>query len=119
MKMTFLKITLATILTTSLLVPVAMAHTKVQSVSLEDGGVYQTLPDVFDLVFAQKVGLATFSIKDREGRNVDFDFTPPKSRETKFSIPMPKLASGLYKMTWRAVSKDGHVVKGSLSFTVQ
>ena len=88
MKMTFLKITLATILTASFLSPIAAAHTKVQSATLEDGGVYQTLPDVFDLVFAQKVGLATFSMKDSQGRKVDVDFTPPKSRETKFSIPM-------------------------------
>lgn len=115
----FLKMTIGVILIAFLFAPIVMAHTKVQSATLEDGGVYQTMPDVFDLVFAQKVGLAIFSIKDSEGKNVVIDFTPPKSRETKFSIPVPKLESGLYKMTWRAVSKDGHIVKGGLSFTVQ
>jgi len=115
----FLKRTFGALLTASLIAPIATAHTKVQSASIEDGGIYQTMPDVFDLVFAQKVGLATFSLKDSEGKAVVVDFTPPKSREAKFSIPMPELKSGLYEMTWRAVSKDGHVVKGSLSFTVQ
>ena len=115
----FLKISFGALLTASLISPIATAHTKVQSASIEDGGIYQTMPDVFDLVFAQEVGLATFSIKDSYGRNVNVDFIPPKSRETKFSIPMPKLVSGLYEMSWRAVSKDGHIVKGSLSFTVQ
>lgn len=115
----FLKLTLGAFLMASLLAPGAIAHTQVQSATLEDGGVYQTMPDVFDLVFAQKVGLATFSMKDSQGQDVIVDFVPPKSREAKFSIPMPKLQSGLYEMTWRAVSKDGHFVKGSLSFTVE
>lgn len=115
----FLKMSFGALLTASLIAPIVTAHTKVQSATLEDGGIYLTLPDVFDLVFVQEVGLATFSIKDSEGRNIDVDFTPPKSRETKFSIPMPELTSGQYEMSWRAVSKDGHVVKGSLSFTVQ
>ncbi|MGJ8563120.1 MAG: copper resistance CopC family protein [Alphaproteobacteria bacterium] len=115
----FLKLTLGAFLMASLLAPTAMAHTKVQSATLEDGGVYQTMPAVFDLVFAQKVGLATFSLKDSEGKDIAVDFTPPKSREEKFSIPMPKFQSGLYEMTWRAISKDGHIVKGGLSFTVQ
>lgn len=115
----FLKLTLGAFLMASLLAPAAMAHTKIQSATLEDGGVYQTMPDVFDLVFAQKVGLATFSLKDSEGQGVIVDFVPPKSREEKFSIPMPKLQSGLYEMTWRAISKDGHIVNGGLSFTVE
>jgi len=119
MKRSVSKLTLWAFLVASLLAPIAMAHTKVQSATLEDGGVYQAMPDVFDLVFAQKVGLATFSIKDSEGQAVEIDFTPPKSREAKFSIPMPNLQSGRYEMTWRAVSKDGHIVKGGLSFTVR
>lgn len=115
----FLKLTLGAFLMGSLLAPTAIAHTKVQSATLADGGVYQTMPDVFDLVFAQKVGLATFSLKDSEGQDVVVDFTPPKSRETRFSIPMPKLLSGQYEMTWRAISNDGHVVNGGLRFSVQ
>lgn len=97
----------------------ALAHTTVKSTTLEDGGVYQTLPDVFDLVFAQKVGLASLSLKDEDGESIDIDFTPLKSMETEFSIPMPVLKTGLYRMTWRAVTKDGHVLKGNISFTVE
>ena len=32
-------------------------------------------------------------------------------------IPQP-LANGAYKVTWKAMSKDGHVVRGTLAFTV-
>jgi methionine-rich copper-binding protein CopC len=119
MKKTFLKVALRAFLTTSLLTTAAVAHTQLASATLEDGGVYQTMPDVLDLVFAQKVGLAAFSLKDSEGQDVVVDFTPPKSRETRFSIPMPKLLSGQYEMTWRAISNDGHVVNGGLRFSVQ
>jgi len=47
MKRSILKLTLGAFLVASLLAPTAMAHTKVQSATLEDGGVYQTMPDVF------------------------------------------------------------------------
>lgn len=32
-------------------------------------------------------------------------------------IPKP-LANGAYKVTWKAMSKDGHVVNGTIAFTV-
>lgn len=110
---------LGAFLTLSLVAPLASAHTTVKSTTLEDGGVYQTMPDVFDLVFAQKVGLASLNLKNEDGESIEMNFTPPKSMETKFAIPMPVLKSGLYKMTWRAVAKDGHILKGDISFTVK
>lgn len=115
----FLKITFGAFLIGSFLASIALAHTTVKSATLEEGGVYETMPDVFELVFAQRVGLATFTLKDSDGQNVEVEFKPPKSMETKFSIPLPALESGLYQMSWRAVAKDGHILKGGLSFTVQ
>lgn len=99
--------------------PLAAAHTTVKSATLEDGGTYQTLPETFDLVFAQKVGLAALSMTDAGGNNVDLNYTPPKSMEIKFSIVLPTLARGQYTMSWRAMAKDGHVLTGALSFTVE
>lgn len=110
---------LTALLAVCLAAPLAAAHTTVKSATLEDGGTYQTLPETFDLVFAQKVGLAGFSITDADGYSVDIDYTPPKSMEIKFSIALPTLASGQYTMSWRAMAKDGHVLTGALSFTVE
>lgn len=107
------------LLAVCLAAPLAAAHTTVKSATLEDGGIYQTMPETFDLVFAQKVGLAGFSITDADGHSVDIDYTPPKSMETNFSIALPQLGRGHYRVSWRAMAKDGHVLTGALSFTVR
>lgn len=114
-----IKLTLGACLAMTVVAPLANAHTTVKSSTLEDGGIYQTIPDFFDLVFARKVGLASLTLKDTDGKKIILDFTLPKSMETKFSIPMPKLKNGQYLMSWRAVAKDGHVLKGDMRFTVQ
>ena len=118
-KLPVLTLLLGACFATAIYAPMAKAHTTVKSATLEDGGIYQTLPETFELVFAQNVGLAGLSLTDADGKIVDIDYVPPKSMETKFSIDLPKLGSGQYKMSWRAMAKDGHVLKGELSFTVK
>ena len=34
-------------------------------------------------------------------------------------IPLPSLQDGSYSLTWRAMGKDGHVVKGELTFNIK
>lgn len=114
-----IKLFLSACLAVVLVAPLASAHTTVKSSTLEDGGIYQTIPEVFDMVFAQKVGLASLVLTDENGNKIDLDFMPPKSMSTEFSIPMPKLQRGDYTISWRAVSKDGHVLKGDIRFTAQ
>jgi len=55
-KFTALMLLLGICLIGPMVTPVAMAHTTVKSATLEDGGIYQSLPETFELVFAQKVG---------------------------------------------------------------
>ena len=33
-------------------------------------------------------------------------------------MPLPPLALGRYKISWRAVSDDGHLMSGEIHFTV-
>jgi methionine-rich copper-binding protein CopC len=33
-------------------------------------------------------------------------------------VPLPALAAGRYRLRWRALSADGHVVPGELHFTL-
>jgi methionine-rich copper-binding protein CopC len=42
----------------------------------------------------------------------------PATPSAEISIPAPKLAAGKYVLSWRAVSNDGHVMPGKVSFTV-
>ncbi len=49
--------------------------------------------------------------------------TSPVTRDHAKDAPLvaliPKaLANGAYKVTWKTMSKDGHVVRGTIAFTV-
>jgi methionine-rich copper-binding protein CopC len=44
--------------------------------------------------------------------------TLPSKAAKAFALPAPKLAPGNYKILWRAVGDDGHVVQGKIAFRV-
>lgn len=97
----------------------AWSHTKVKTSTLEHGKTYQTLPNVIDLVFAQKVGLITLSLETDEGSKIPFSFDKPKGMHSRFAIPKPDLRSGAYVLRWRVIAKDGHVLNGEIAFTYE
>ena len=37
---------------------------------------------------------------------------------TRHVIPLPSLKRASYELVWRAIGKDGHVIKGKLSFAI-
>jgi len=43
----------------------------------------------------------------------------PVAASRMFSLPLPALGPGSYVITWRAASGDGHVMSGTIQFTVQ
>ena len=59
---------------------------------------------VFNRVSSQKLKLSLDSLTQR-------------SKE--FVIPMPKISSGKYNILWRALSPDGHIIKGKSEFEVK
>ena len=60
------------------------------------------------------------SILDAQGRRVDFGEVAFDAYDpTALSIPVPRLAPGIYTVAWRTLSLvDGHTWTGSFSFTV-
>ncbi len=63
---------------------------------------------------------STIHVQDQSGKNVDkgdgrVDATDPTLLETS----VPSLPSGLYRVLWDVVSRDGHRTNGSFSFTVK
>lgn len=97
----------------------AWSHTKVKTSTLENGKTYQTLPEVIDLVFAQKVGLIALSLETEDGLEVPLSFDRPKGMHTSFAIPKPAFVSGTYVLKWRVMAKDGHVLNGEIAFTFE
>lgn len=95
------------------------SHTKVKTSTLEDGKTYQDLPEMIDLVFAQKVGLITLILETQDGSDIPLNFDKPKGMHSSFAIPKPDLKTGGYVLHWRVMAKDGHVLSGKITFTYE
>jgi len=54
-----------------------------------------------------------------DNQKIKLDLTSFKERSNEFAIPMPSITSGKYNILWRALSPDGHIIKGKSEFEVK
>jgi methionine-rich copper-binding protein CopC len=95
----------------------AGAHAHLQKSSPADGSVITTSPSNLVLNLSEPARLTTLSIQ--KGSEPKQDLKPlPATPAQQISVPLPASAPGTYSITWRAVSDDGHVMPGTLHFTV-
>ena len=74
-------------------------------------------PEQIVLTFSEAARLTALTLQ-REGEE-PHKLTPlPAEMATRITVPLPKLSTGRYTLSWRVVSEDGHVVPGALHFTV-
>ena len=95
----------------------AHAHTKLAaSAPAADASV--AAPSAIELTFAGDVRLTSVSLTDSAGAAKHLDVVPT-AVASKFSLAVHEpLAPGIYKVVWRAVGGDTHVISGELNFTV-
>ena len=95
----------------------ALAHTHLVKAVPADGSTVMVSPTNFVLTFAEPARLTALSLqKDAEPAKKIGSL--PKAPTAQISIPAPRLAAGRYVLSWRAVSDDGHVMPGKVTFTV-
>lgn len=115
--MKFLRMLAAAAAFSMLYVP-AFAHTTIVASNIMDGSEIRTAPDVFEFSFGADVGLAGLELETLSGEAVDIDFQRPGQMRKDFAVPLPMLEPEAYVLKWRAVAKDGHVMRGEIDFTV-
>jgi copper resistance protein C len=95
----------------------AHAHTKLATTTpAADESV--AAPRVIELTFAGDVRLTSVSLTDSAGAEKHLDAVP-MAVASKFSLAVHEpLAPGAYKVVWRAVGGDTHIIWGEFSFTV-
>ena len=95
------------------------AHTHLLRSVPSDGSVATAAPRQLQLDFSEAAALTALSIqKNGEANPIPL---APVSRQpaTKFSIDLPPLATGSYRVNWRVLSDDHHIASGSFRFSVQ
>lgn len=95
----------------------ASAHAHLEKSSPADGSVLTTSPSSIVLSFSEAARLTALSIqRDDEAKQ---SLKPlPTSAAQQISVPLPPLKPGAYSLTWRVLSDDGHMMSGTLHFTL-
>lgn len=97
----------------------ASAHTTIIASNIADGAELAASPQTFEFAFGADVGLAGLELETLAGDAVDIAFQRPSEMGRDFSVPLPDLVAGPYVLKWRAVARDGHVMRGEIDFVVK
>lgn len=97
----------------------ALAHSPMIATSPPDAITVAAPPTEIAMTFDAPVRLTKVTLALGEGSAVALDLSGAKSFASAFKIPCAISESGLYKVTWRALAQDGHVMKGDLRFKVK
>lgn len=106
------------ILTLALLSNIASAHSGLKDSTPENGAMLNELPKNLMLEFTMQVKLVRLQLTEQSGEPIELINKPSKNFATTFNIALPMLDSGSYTVTWIAMGKDAHKMKGNFTFTV-
>jgi copper resistance protein C len=94
----------------------AQAHSTLASSIPADGSTVSE-PKAISLTFTRELRLVTVKLVGNDlDESLAVDRSAPLGKT--FSVPLPAVAPGTYKVNWRAAAADGHIMTGSFSFTV-
>jgi methionine-rich copper-binding protein CopC len=108
------------ILVTLALPGIAVAHSPLTSTNPIDGAVLSAAPNAISLVFAKPATVIKLSVKqDAAGADlIDLSKALDRVQNLEHSAPIPQLPAGQFTVKWRAMSKDGHLIKGDFGFAI-
>lgn len=118
MKRPVLSATLALLATSTVIAAPALAHTAVTKTNIANESHLTTSPKTFDVTLEHEASLASIKLTDAAGKERAIDYKPTTDRKTAFEVPLPALENGSYKIEWKTIAKDGHVMDGAVSFMV-
>jgi copper transport protein len=99
-------------------ISLADAHTSAVSTTPKSGSVLDASPASITLTLKEAARLTSVVVRSEGKPERKLTFTPNTSA-TQFTIEDPKLEAGKSEVKWTALSKDGHVVAGTIVLTVK
>lgn len=97
----------------------ASAHAELVATDPADGSVVDQAPEALTMQFSEGVSVRPDGIRvlDATGERVDAGSASADGSDV--TVPLDgKVADGTYVVAWRAVSADGHPIRGSYTFSV-
>lgn len=97
----------------------SFSHTKMTGSVPAEGATARAGLAKIQLGFAQPVRLMMVKVMNTaHNKDVKAEFRPASTYKTTFHFKVAPLEAGSHQVSWTAIAKDGHVMKGSLSFNV-
>ncbi len=101
-------------------VSLSFSHSQLTEILPKNNVVYNKVPSQINMKFKSSVKLVKidmFRVENKE--KIKLDSSLLKDRSKVHILPMPKLYPGKYRIEWRALSPDGHIIKGKSNFEVK
>jgi methionine-rich copper-binding protein CopC len=114
---------------------VVFAHSPLNSISPKNNEILSQAPEQIKMNFKSDAKLVKVTLLKQSGEEKDtivsnlFSKSDNKKiiieddvlmkMSPKHFIGLPKLTSGKYLFQWRAMSKDGHFIKGEINFIIE
>ncbi len=97
----------------------AFGHAKMTSSVPKDGATVPAGLAKIEMQFSHPMRLTLVRVhRAADDTYVAVQGALPKAFADAATVPVDALAEGAYDVSWTAVSKDGHVMKGHFAFTV-
>lgn len=96
----------------------ASAHTALKSAKPADGAVLDRSPPSIEITFEHAVQMTSVSVVAEGAAERKLTFAPATGGMV-ITVENPGLVVGHNEIHWKALSKDGHVVSGKLTYTVK
>ncbi len=106
------------LLAISLQVLPAAAHSPLTSSSPADGDVLAAAPQAIKMKFRSTARLVRLALTGAQSGDVTLSEEHLMVEKHRHTVALPAIVADEYEVRWRALSADGHLVKGSFSFTV-
>lgn len=95
----------------------ANAHSRLKSSVPASGAVLAEAPAEAVVVFDEEARVTSLRLFDANGGAIALTADPVKAPGTA-SVALPPLPDGAYELEWRAISVDGHPIRGRVRFEV-
>jgi copper resistance protein C len=96
----------------------ANAHTTVESADPANGAVLEQSPPTIELKFKHAVQMTSIVVLEADKSERKLTFTPAAGT-TLVTIDKPSLHNGRNEIRWKGLSKDGHVISGTLVYELK
>lgn len=97
------------------------AHTVLKESTPTEGSALNASPEQIHLSFTEEVRLLRLdvvTVLESGERKVDIGFAPESAAKTEYSVPLPELSLGKYRVDWSVMGADSHAVQGAVAFSI-